>query len=314
MGTTRIKVIDLSSDQKEIKTARKHAEKIAWKKDGKETKKPQEEQVKAEPKEETESEIKAEAEEKTAPEPAKKPQKSKVAGEKTVRHHQGTKYLNAASKIEKGKIYNAEEALELLYQTSYVKFDPSVELHLSVIDKSVRGSVALPHMVGKKKEKIYLVFSEKKPFDNAQGKEEIPGKKIIWGDEKTIGQIESGSLKPKRNFDTIIATPKFMPHLAKVAKILGPAGVMPNPKNKTVTEDIKEALGSEKEDLHEYRTEPNAPVIHTTLGKLSQKKEEISENAKVLITSIGPSKIKQATLTSTMGPAIRFDPASFISR
>lgn len=314
MGTTRIKVIDLSSDRKEIKTARKHAEKIAWKKDEKETKakpatteSPEDKEISENEKPRTSETVESPDSKSVPTVVASKPKRpvSSAVAKKSLRH-QGTKYLNAVSKIEKGKLYNAQEAVDLLYETSYVKFDPTVELHLQVVDKSVRGSVALPHMVGKKKEKTFLVFSEKK--------EDIPGKKIIWAEEKSIGQIESGSIKPKRDFDQVIATPKFMPELAKVAKILGPAGMMPNPKNNTVTENIKEALSSEKDDLHEFRTEPNAPIVHTTLGKLSQKKEEISENAKVLITTIGPSKIKNATLTSTMGPAIKFDPASFVPK
>ena len=221
-------------------------------------------------------------------------------------HHKGHKYLAAKAKIEKGKQYPPKEAISLLKETSTVKFDPTVELHLNVVDKNVKGTVALPHPIETKtKEKRYLVFSEKK--------QEVDGVKVIWGDEKTIGDIENGQLKPGRDFDAAISTPKFMPALAKIAKILGPAGMMPNPKNKTVTDDISQALKTRDEGFV-FRTEAQAPVIHTKLGKLSAKSEELEENLKALIFAIGPQKIKRAVINSTMSPSIKLDIASFSAK
>src|SRR3989344_9548449 len=101
-----------------------------------------------------------------------------------------------------------------------------------------------------------------------------------------------------------------MPKIAKIAKILGPAGMMPNPKNKTVTEDISQALKT-KDEGFVVRCEQQAAIIHTKLGKLSAKAEELEENLKALIFAIGPGKIKRATLTSTMGPGIKLDISSF---
>ena len=181
-----------------------------------------------------------------------------------------------------------------------------MELHLSVIDKSIKGTVALPHPPDvKTKEKRFLVFAEKK--------HEADDVKVIWGDDKTITDIETGQLKPVRDFDAVVSTPQFMTKIAKIAKILGPAGMMPNPKNKTVTEDISQALKT-KDEGFVVRCEQQAAIIHTKLGKLSAKAEELEENLKALIFAIGPGKIKRATLTSTMGPGIRLDISSFATK
>src|SRR3990170_5606517 len=322
MGTTRIKVIDLSSAEKEIKTSRKHAEKLtgaaklkATGPEGtlarREEKKPKKEVSKGpkgkegqEDKEglEGKEEISTQAstEEISAPtQPSAPSEPSKPSQPSVPRHlhHKGHKYLAARQKLEKGKQYGAKEAISLLNETSTVKFDPTVELHLNVVDKSIKGTVSLPHpFETKTKEKRYLVFSEKK--------EEVDGVKVIWGDDKTITDIETGQLKPGRDFDAVVSTPQFMPKIAKIAKILGPAGLMPNPKSKTVTEDIEKALKTKNDGLA-LRCELQAPIIHTKLGKLSAKSEELEENLKALIFAIGPQKIKKAVIKSTMSPSIR---------
>src|SRR3989344_1594901 len=115
--------------------------------------------------------------------------------------------------------------------------------------------------------------------------------------------------KPGRDFEAVISTPQFMPKIAKIAKILGPLGLMPNPKNKTVTDDISQAL-NKKDEGFTFKCEQQTPIIHTKLGKLSNKQEELEENLKALILAIGPGKIKNATLTSTMSPGIKLDIAS----
>ncbi|OGD84162.1 hypothetical protein A2165_02865 [Candidatus Curtissbacteria bacterium RBG_13_40_7] len=226
-----------------------------------------------------------------------------------MKHHRhlGKKYHQASSLIDKNKAYPAKEAIELLSKASYIKFDPTVEIHLNVIDKSIRGKVNFPHAVGQapKRKARYLVFSNTKSISDDQ--------QIIYGSEKTIEEILQGSLKPKRDFDQVIATPKFMPLLAKVAKILGPLGLMPNPKNGTVTEDASAFIQKPQESGYEYKTDPTAPIIHTSLGKLSTKPQAIEENLRALISSIGLTKIKKATVTTTMGPGIKLDVAS-ISR
>ena len=320
MGTTRIKVIDLSSDQKEIKTSRKHAEKLAGVAKLKKDKK--EEKPKTYPDQRVAQEVKSEEvlEERTdvaeaADEQIEGSQIAKEEPTSTVKadqgskprkpttHHAGKKY-KAAKKLIENKAYSVADALELLPKTSITKFDPSVEIHLVVVDKSVKGSVTFPHAAAdnKIKETKYLVFADKSSSTKV-----TEDKHIIWGDESTIAEIESGKLKPKRDFDVVVASPKFMPALARVAKILGPARVMPNPKSGTVTEDVQKAIEGKSESGYRFKTDPNAPVVHAKIGKLSQKSDELSENLKALIFAIGAAKIRKGVLTTTMGPGIKLD-------
>jgi len=313
MGTTRIKVIDLSSGQEQIKTSRKHAEKLAG---AAKIKASSPEGVLAR---REEKKAKKESTSGTTPGPSnplapsvadvkaefiKPPAQLKKTTDKKLtlrQHHLGQKYLRAAQLIEKNKLYPAKEAFELLSKTSITKFDPTVEIHLNVVDSNLRGKVNFPHPTGPKKEKRYLLFSA----SSAPSKPSMPS--VIWGDEKTIDDIETGKLRPNRDFDVVIAQPKFMPQLAKVAKILGPAGMMPNPKNKTVTENVTSALEGPSEASFEYKTDPTAPIVHTTLGKLSYRAEKLTQNLKALIVAIGPSKIKKAVLCSTMSPPVKLD-------
>ncbi|HSX19199.1 MAG TPA: hypothetical protein VLE91_03630 [Candidatus Saccharimonadales bacterium] len=306
MGTTRVKLVDLSAENQnnEKKPKNKKASKESHPQspettaDGGQAKEP--EVVKVASIEN--AEIKTEGtEEKSAPTQkvetkkavSKKPNKAKKVRSK--------KYKDVSELVDKNQIYAAKDALELLRKTSIAKFDPTVEIHLNVADKSIRGKVTLPHAVSqKKKEKKYLVLSEKK----------TDAKNVIWGDEKTIAQIEKGELKPGKDFDAVVTAPKYMPQLARVAKILGPRGMMPNPKNGTITEDPSKILSGEGDDLFEYKTDPTAPVVHTKIGKLSFGNEQLWENLKVLISSIGINKIKKATISSTMSPGIKFDAAT----
>ncbi len=296
MGTTRIKVIDLSSSKGEIKTARKHAEKLSELENLKKGDKKTKNTLAVEPEAVT-TELNAEQ-----TSPVENPQEiEKTSGPKPKvnkknTHPRGKKYLNAKD-IVQDKNYSIAEALELLEKTSYAKFDPTVEIHLTVSDKNLKGSVKFPHLESKQKENKYLIFSDQK----------IETKKsVIWGSEKTIGEIENSDLKPGRDFDVVLTTPKFMPTLAKVAKILGPKGLMPNPKNGTITENIEKFLeGGTGFSEYKFKTDPSGPVLHTPLGKLSQKKEDLKANLDALISVIGASKIKSATLSSTMSPGIK---------
>ena len=298
MGTTRIKVIDLSSDQPEIKTARKHAEKLTAATKLKETKEPKKSKA---PKETADQQPKTE--EVAAPDKKSTaiPPKSSPAAKRS-RHKAGKKYQEASKLIDKSKAYGAKEALDLLSKTSPTRFDPTVEVHLNVNDKNLKGRVNFPHSIGAKKEKRYLVFSEKKTEGT---------KNVTWGNQNSIAELESGKLKPGRDFDAVISTPKFMPQLAKVAKILGPRGMMPNPKAGNITDDPAKILSQKDDGYCEFKTDPTAPIIHTKIGKLSAKQEALEENLKALIGAIGPTKIKKAIIKSTMSPAIKLDPSSF---
>ncbi len=312
MGTTRIKVIDLSSSEKEIKTSRKHAslaplakraEKLAELEKLKKEVRPQNttsEQAKIlslkNPGVPVQEQIETEFEQKV------KTQKPKATlSKKDIGHKRGKKYLQAKQLIE-NRLYAKDEAFKLLPKTSTVKFDPTVEIHLNVTDKNIKGNLTFPYLKSQQKERKYLIFSDKKSETKKQ---------VIWANEKTVADIEKGILKPGKDFDTVVSTPKFMPTLAKVAKILGPKGLMPNPKNGTITEDIDKVLeGTGNNNLYAYKCDPTAPIIHTKIGKLSQKETELSENLKILVATIGPSKIINATLTTSMGPGIRLNIAS----
>ncbi|MBI2327967.1 hypothetical protein HYU92_06645 [Candidatus Curtissbacteria bacterium] len=313
MGTTRIKVIDLSSEQAEIKTARKHA-RLAAKRAGKLSGLGK---LKTEKKPATGKSTEKKHEDTLSVQTASVPSAPSVpsvitkqsAISTTARkhqHHIGKKYQQAARHIDKNKAYPIKEAIELLHQASYTKFDPTVEIHLNVTDKNIKGSVNLPHPVGKKKEKKYLVFSDKRS--------PINDKRIIWGDTKTIDDIQNGKLSPNRDFDAVIAEPKFMPQLAKVAKILGPRGMMPNPKDKTIVDNPQEAIQKQaNSNSLQYATDPTAPIIHSTLGKLSAKPEQLEKNFQAYVAAIGPTKISKATVKSTMSPPVKVDISSLTS-
>lgn len=301
MGTTRIKVVDLSSSEKEVKTSRKHAEKLtaAPRQDAQvktDDTKLQKDKVEQNDKKVTESQR-----------PLKSFKLSKPT--KTVqRHHLGKKYKEALALVDKTKLYTAKEALELLPKTSPVKFDATVETHINISDRKISGAVNLPHPIKEKakKEKRYLIFSDKQL--------KISDKNIIWANEKTIPEIAGGNLKPGRDFDVVYAIPKFMPQLTTIAKILGPAGLMPNPKNQTVVDDISTALSKQEEQTGtQFQLDPTAPIIHFKIGKLSNKPQDIAENLKAVAVAIGPTKIKKITLTTTMGPGIRIDPSTITS-
>lgn len=287
MGTTRIKVVDLSSDNQQIKTSRKHAQKLRTKIEEKQEVKSQEEAV--EPK----------AAQELKPEP-KTVSSTKKKTKKTRRL--GKNYLKAQSKIDKTKIYPADEALQLLEETSYAKFDPAVEIHLNVTDKNVRAQVNFPHSIGKKKAKRYLVFAEKFKSENQN---------VLVGNQNSVSEIENGKLKPGRDFDVVLSSPAFMPLLVKIAKILGPSGMMPNPKNGTITQNPQGVIENTSSSSYDFRSDPTAPIIHAKLGKLSNKKDHLKDNLKTLIIAIGPSKIRDATLNTTMGPGIKIDFTQF---
>ena len=312
MGTTRIKVIDLSSQEKEIKTSRKHAEKLTGVAKLKEGKKPitKGTEKKHEITEESTSVPSVIPEPSTEPETTKPTVPSKPSKPSQSTH--GKRYLAAKKLVDAGKLYPIGDAFDLLSKTSLTKFDPTIEVHFNVADKNLKGKVKLPHSIGQKKEKRYLLFTDQTSALTA-GMPETKNQKLIIGNEKTIGEIESGKLKPFRDFDVVITTPQFMPSLAKIAKILGPKGLMPNPKNGTIVEDVEKALSGNSQDLYEYRTDPTAPIIHTKIGKLSSKQTDLEENLKALIFAIGPTKIKKATLKSTMSPGIKLDLASLSS-
>lgn len=324
MGTTRIKVIDLSAEAQEIKTSRKHAEKLTGvaklkkKKASKVSEVPNvsEEKgiTKATESVSLEEHLRGEIEATSGKHPGREKKVEKTAESPVARrHHQGRKYQQAAKLIDKSKSYAISEALDLLSKTSTTKFDPTVEVHLNVADKNLQATVKFPHPVGHRKEPRYLIFSDSpsvpsKPSRSIErGSPSATAPSVIWASEQTIADIQSGKLKPKRDFDVVIAQPKFMPQLAKIAKILGPAGLMPNPKNGTISQDPQKAISQKDDGAVNLALDPTAPILHTVIGKLSAKPQHLSQNLQALILAVGSTKIKKATITTTMSPGIKVD-------
>ena len=224
------------------------------------------------------------------------------------------KYTEALSKIEKGKAYSLEEAVKLVKETSTSKFDGTVELAVRLNldtkknDQQLRGAIVLPHGTGKTKKVLVLAKGD-------QAKAAVDAGADFVGDTDMIQKIE------KENwfeFDVIIATPEMMPLLGKLGKVLGPKGLMPNPKTGTVTVDTKKAVEDVKKGRVEYRTDSYANV-QAMVGKVSFEDAKLVDNIKAFVDVIIKSKpqavkgvyIKNIAIASTMGPGIKVDPSSF---
>ncbi|MBP7118798.1 hypothetical protein KBA63_01820 [Candidatus Woesebacteria bacterium] len=193
--------------------------------------------------------------------------------------HRGKQYKAVKAKVDSSRVYNATDAIALVKETSYAKFDASIEFHAVIRRETLNVQVALPHSTGKTK-KVVLVTPE------------------------VIAELEAG----KVTFDVILATPETMPKLVKFAKLLGPRGLMPNPKNGTL---VKEASAIDKfsTDTISVKTEKKAPVIHVALGKVSMDSEKLAENLAAVIAAINPKIIVKAYLTSSMGPSVKLQAA-----
>jgi large subunit ribosomal protein L1 len=220
------------------------------------------------------------------------------------------RYKGLLDLIDKSKEYPADEALEIILKTAKTKFDSSVEAHINLglsADKSehqIRTLVSLPHKTGKKVK--ILIFTSK-------NKDEIKKLGAEIGTESTLKQIETGKI----DTDKIIADSTWMPKLAKVAKVLGPKGLMPNPKSGTVTDEplktVKEFSGGKVE----LKTE-KFPIIHVQIGNVSFKTNQLKENLEAVISAINTARpegfkkglIKTVYLSSSMGPSIKVTPAS----
>lgn len=217
--------------------------------------------------------------EKVEAEPEKDSKKKKADPKKEDRYHfgRGKTYLDMKSKVQKNKLYSLSDAVKLLKETSYSKFDGSVELHVNVVEKGIRGSVVLPHSTGK-------------------------DVRVRIADEKLIEELTKSG---KVDFDILVASPDMMPKLAKVAKVLGPKGLMPNPKTGTISpnpEKLAKELGSGQ---LQWKTEAQTPIIHLTLAKVSFENKNIEDNLSAAFKAIGKDRIRSAFIKATMGPSIR---------
>ena len=220
------------------------------------------------------------------------------------------KYTEAVSKVEKGKLYTKEEAVKLVKETSTSKFDGSVEIAMRLnldtkkADQQLRGAIVLPKGTGKETRVLVVARGPKA----AEAKE--AGADFV-GDTDILEKIE------KENwfeFDTMIATPDMMPLLGKLGRVLGPKGLMPNPKTGTVTMDIKKAVEEVKAGRVEYKTDSFGNV-HSVIGKVSFKEEDLLENLDAFVAQIlriKPASVKgeyvrNISISSTMGPGIKIE-------
>lgn len=217
----------------------------------------------------------------------------------------GKKYRAAAEKLDKDKIYPVAEAVKFLKENKTAKFDEAVEIHIKTnIDtkkgeQQVRGTVILPHGTGKSKKIAVITSTSEKEAKDA-------GADIVGGEE----MIEK--IAKKINFDILVATPEMMPKLAKIAKILGPKGLMPNPKTETVTTKIKETVEALKKGKAAFKNDDTGN-IHQVVGKVSFSAEKLAENISAFLSSIEKTKpaglkgkfIASITVCSTMGQGIK---------
>ena len=221
----------------------------------------------------------------------------------------GKRYAATLEKIDRDKLYPLEEAAELVKQTAFAKFDETVEFaaRLNVdpkkADQQVRGTVVLPHGTGKSVKVLVLTRGEKEKEAKEAGAD-------LVGSDEFINKIKEGWT----DFDVAIATPDIMSEVGKLGKILGPRGLMPNPKAGTVTFDVAKAVKDAKAGKIEFRVD-KAGNIHAPIGKVSFPTQHIVENARALLSELLRVKpaaakgqyIKSVTLSSTMGPGIRVD-------
>ena len=225
----------------------------------------------------------------------------------------GKKYRAAAEKVEDGRKYSLEEAVKILKEIAFAKFDETVELTMWLgvdprkADQLVRGTLVLPHGLGKSKRVLVIAQGEKVKEAEEAGADFVGG-------EDMVTKIKGGWL----DFDAVVSTPDMMRLVGGLGKVLGPRGLMPNPKTGTVTFDVKTAVRETKAGKVEYRVDKTG-VIHTGVGKVSFDENKIIENTRALIDAVAKAKpstakgkyMKKVNLASTMSPGILLDETSF---
>ena len=228
---------------------------------------------------------------------------------------QGKKYRAALEKVEPGKKYTLEEGLAKVREISFAKFDETVELTMWLgvdprkADQLVRGTIVLPHGLGGTAKKVIVI---------AQGdkiKEAEAAGADMAGGEELVEKIKGGWL----DFDALIATPDMMGKVGQLGKVLGPRGLMPNPKTGTVTMDVKNAIEETKAGKVEYRVDKTG-VIHSPVGKVSFDEAKLQENARVLINAVIKAKpttakgryLKKINLAATMSPGVLLDELAYV--
>ena len=222
----------------------------------------------------------------------------------------GKKYLEALNKVNKSKLYTLDEAVKLVKETSVSKFDSSVEIAVRLnldtrkSDQQLRGAIVLPSGTGKEKKVLVIAKGDNAKLAREAGADFV-------GDTDMLEKIEKENWL---DFDVMIATPDMMPLLGKLGKVLGPKGLMPNPKTGTVTTDVKKAVNDVKKGRVEYKTDSYGNV-HALVGKVSFTEDQLKENIKAFMNIIIKSKpsvvkgvyVKNISLSTTMGPGIKLD-------
>jgi len=223
----------------------------------------------------------------------------------------GRKYA-AARKAVATRLYNVGEAIATIRKAAYAKFDESLELAMSLgvdpkhADQMVRGTVSLPHGTGRNKRVLVIASGEKTREAEAAGADHVGGSDMV-------AKVQAGWIE----FEAVIATPDMMKEVGKLGKVLGPRGLMPNPKTGTVTFDVSKAVTEIKAGKVEFRVDKTA-IIHVAVGKLSFSDAKLADNAMAVITAVLRAKpaaskgkyLKSIYLSSTMGPSVPVDPDS----
>lgn len=223
----------------------------------------------------------------------------------------GKKYQESEKLVDKAKLYDPEEAMTLVPQTSKAKFDETVELHVKLgvdgrhADQQVRGAIVLPHGTGKSKK--VLVFAKGEKVAEA----EAAGADYVGGDE-FVQKIQKENWF---DFEAVVATPDMMGVVGRLGRVLGPKGLMPNPKSGTVTFDVAKAVNEIKAGKVEYRLD-KTNIIHVPIGKVSFGAEKLNENFNTIMEAINKAKpaaakgtyLRSVTVATTMGPGVKVNP------
>ena len=274
MGQKRVSLVDLSTTEAPKKISQKKAARTVGKtyKGGKSTGRIAD---KSEPIEGIDIST-VEEEQPTAKET---PKELKVRRKKV--RERGRRYRLARSKVDRTITYPLDQAIDLVKNTSITRFDATVSAHLNLTQDGILKEIAFPHPTGKTT-------------------------RVAIATDELLTNVEKGKIE----FDILLASPAMMPKIAKVAKILGPLGLMPNPKNSTIT-DNPEKRKQELESVTTVKSEPKTPLMHAVIGKTSYKPGVLSENLKALIRGIGGKNISKLTLASTMSPGVKVDLTQF---
>jgi large subunit ribosomal protein L1 len=269
------KNVDMTQTESDVKKIELE-EKVAEPKTKKKTKKESETKTKSKPAAKSKTSAKKEkAEEKVEEKDSAKAEKTQK--QKKSKKVRGKKYQAVRAQLDKTKTYSPEKAITLVKKFSYAKFDASIDAHIMVREVGTSVDLTLPHSTGK-------------------------DVKVVIADDKVLADVEKGEI----NFDVLLATPELMPKLAKLAKILGPKGLMPNPKNGTLTPKPEIKKKELEAGALTLKTEKKAPLMHLVIGKVSMDDKKLKENLMTVMRAL-KNKIVKLAIAPSMGPAIKVD-------